>query len=183
MASFFSGYSQTAQDHLGIPGPVVYDQLIYNLAWSALPTKIYFKQEYLPSGSDTVHFDRMILIEAVEGDYKLEDVVDLKVTELKEMQKKNPVVNFAVFNNPDKTEYIVDFILSRGKKRLNLIEWNAYKYKLFVDSSGRKGVQLFGVCFRDTNDITAFFNALPDLRKKELKKLISYPMPNIQPGN
>ena len=79
----------------------------------------------------------MILIEAVEGDFKLEDVVDLKVAELKEMQKKNPVVNFAVFNNPDKTEYIVDFILSRGKKRLNLIEWNAYKYKLFVDSSFR----------------------------------------------
>ena len=181
--SFLSCYSQTANDNLGVPGPIVYENIEYNLAWSAIPAKHYYKQEYLAAGSDTKHFKNMLLLEAVEGDFTILDIIKIKLEELKERQKKDPVVNFKLFNNPDQSEYVLDFIVSEGKQRISTVEWDAYRYKLFVDSSGHKGVQLFGVCIRETEDVTSFLNSLKDIRKKEITAIEEFSIPFIQTRN
>ena len=107
-------HNNQATDYLGVPGPIKYDRVEYNLAWSASPEKNYFKQEYLPNGSQPDKFSQMILIEALITNYTLEDIIRVKLMELEKRKKDDPVVNYKLFNKPDKTDYLLDFIISEG---------------------------------------------------------------------
>lgn len=176
----FNSRSQVVADRLKIPGPINYENIDYNLIWSSKPAENYFSQEYLPVGADKSHFKRMILVEAVLGDLDLLTAVQIKVEELKKRQARDPVLNFKVYNNPDKTKYLVDFIVSKGKERLSMVEWDAYVYQLFSDKNGRKGVQIFAVVFRETEKVEEFLRSLSQLRKKEINELDSYTIPKVE---
>jgi Alcohol dehydrogenase GroES-like domain len=74
---------------------------------------------------------------------------------------------------------LLDFLVSEGKENLTMAEWNAYRYELFKDSAGHRGVMIFGVVRRETEDITSFLNNLGELRKQQIKTLTSYSLPGI----
>ncbi len=114
------------------------------------------------------------------GDYKLDDVVSLKVAELEQRKKKDPLVNYEIHNNPDKTEYLVDFLLSEGKSKITTVEWNAYRYRLFTDKSGKHGVMIFGLRVREYNQTEAFLNSLGDIRNQEISSIEDAQLPTIQ---
>ncbi len=166
-------------DYLGIPGPVKYDNAEYKLAWSASPEKNYFKQEYLPRGGKIDKFNKMILVEALATNSSLEDIVRIKLLELEKRKKDDPIVNYKLFNNPGKTDYMLDFLVSEGKDNLTRAEWNVYRYESFMDSSGHRGVMIFGFVSRETTYITDFLNNLGEFRRQQMKILASYPLPTI----
>jgi len=175
----FMEYIQ-ATDYLGVPGPIKYEGIEYNLAWSASSEKTYFKQEYLPGNSQPDKFSQMILIEALITNYTLEDIIRIKLTELEKRKKDDPVVNYKLLNKPDKNEYLLDFLVSEGKDHLTMVEWNAYRYEVFKDSAGHRGVMIFGVVRRETENITGFLNSLGELRKQQIKTLASYLLPEVK---
>lgn len=166
-------------DYLGIPGPIHYNNLDYHFAWSASPAKNYFKQEYLSSNDKIEAFDEMILIEALVTKDKLAEVVKIKLAELEERKKQDPVLNYQLFHNGEKAEFLLDFIVSEGKDKLSMVEWDAYRYKSFTDKAGHSGVMIFGFIRRETKNITDFLNSLGDFRKQQMGILGAYLLPSI----
>jgi hypothetical protein len=181
---FFWGNSNSIHngqvvDYLSIPGPIKYDNVEYNLGWSAMPEKNYIKQEYIPSGHTTDDFNKMILIEALATNSSVENIVQIKLKELEIRKKTDPVVNYQLFNKPDKNDYLLDFLVSEGKDNLSMVEWNVYRYKAFKDSLGHQGVMIFGFVSRETKNITDYLDTLSGFRKQQIRILASYPVPKI----
>lgn len=170
------------KDYLNIPGPLTFNKTDYNLAWSSHPTVNYYKQEYLPKGDDIDNFKKLMIIDVIISDsLNLQNIMLSKIAELEEMKKSDPVVNYKMFNNPEKTEYIIDFVESQGtESALHIVEWNAYRYKIFTDKSGKKGVILLGISLRAyDNKIKDFFGWLKDGRLKNINKLIEFNIPEV----
>lgn len=61
------GQIQPVKDYLNLKVPVNIYRTNYQLAWSAHPTKDYYKHEYLEPGDNLEHYKRLILIEALKG--------------------------------------------------------------------------------------------------------------------
>lgn len=168
------------KDYLHVPGPVKFDNVNYELAWSSHPADNYYKQEYLVKGDSLSHFDKMVLIDVLDDTVKPKDLVYLKIRSLESRKKTDAVVQYNLIQSPDSSEYILDFTVSEGSPKINLVEWNIYRYTSFTNKSGKKGVLLFGVSSRSYgNKVTDFFGSLRDLRESLTNKLISYQIPPI----
>jgi hypothetical protein len=179
LTSSYSSDSRT-KDYLNVPGPLMFDGLPYNLRWSSNPTSNFFIQEYVPKGDNVEHFNKMIVLEAIHDSVGIGDLIANEIKSLTERKKTDLVVNYKLFQNPDSTEFILDFIMSEGKDELSLVEWNAYRYKYVSDSSGKRGVLLFGISIRSYDDIRAFLKSLSQLRSAEITALGKYQVPNVK---
>jgi hypothetical protein len=168
-------------DFLGIPGPIYFDGTYYPLIWSAHPTDAYFSQEYLPAKEKLKKYKKLVLIEAFVSDLTLEDAVRAKMVELEERKKNDVVLNYKLFENHDKSDYMLDFIVSTSADdALTMVEWNAYRYEKFTDKSGRVGILLFGISMRSySGEITDFMNSLGSTRKTMMHKFGEYQFPQI----
>jgi hypothetical protein len=174
-------FIDTVKEYLNVPGPLNLDKTLYNLAWSSHPNSHYFKQEYIPTGDDIEHFNKMVFIDVLTDTFTLEQVVSLKILQLENMKVNDPVINYKLIQNSDSTEYILDFVLSRGSPRLDLVEWNIYRYKVFADNAGHKGILLFANSIRSYgNTIRDFFGSLSATRKRMISLLIKYEMPEVK---
>ena len=155
----FGQSNKTATDNLNVPGPIIFEKNPYNLVWSSYPADNFYKQEYIAKGDTVTKFKTMILLDFVTGKTKIKDVVATKIAELKKMKETNPVVHYEMFEN--KGEYMLDFLLSENTpdgKLVSTVERNVYRYKIYTDKSGHKGVLLFGVSTRSYgDDIDKFF--------------------------
>lgn len=164
--------SKPATDYLGVAGPVSFQKKDYNLAWSSHPSTVYYKQEYLIKGDNVDRFKTMLLLEAVTGVATLKNVVTAKVTELKALKEKNPVVQYETFNNAKTGEYMIDFLLTAAAPdgSISIVERNVYRYKTFTDKKGATGILLFGVSERAYDaDVQPFLLRL----KKEKAVLVN----------
>ena len=99
-------------NYLNIASPLIIDNKEYNLAWSAHPNQNYYKQEYLSNDQTLEKYTKMLLIECVLGNFKLEQVIQQKTNALDKLKDQNPLVNYQVYENKD--EYILDFIVSEN---------------------------------------------------------------------
>jgi hypothetical protein len=177
-------YKEDVKDYLNVPGPLTFDNINYNLAWSSHPADNYYLQEYIPQEDNLDNFNKMVLINAIISDsIKLDDVVAAKISELTEMQKKNPVIQFKAYNNKKTGEHMIDFLLSENEpdgNHLKLVERNVYRYKEFTDKSGQKGILLFGTSTRSyEHDIYNFFADLKEHRADMIMKVGNFSIPEI----
>jgi hypothetical protein len=168
-------------DYLNIPGPINLNQKEYNLVWSSHPNENYFKQEYLSSNENINKYSSMILIDFIKDDFNLKDIVDQKVSELKEMKKTNPVVNYQIFENNG--EYILDFLISENSKdgkEILIAERNIYRYKT-VNNDKNKGVLLFAMSERGyPENMDSFFNNLKTNTSKLIETVGNYKLPDVE---
>lgn len=184
LISLFSLKAQSTgkvNDYLNIPGPIKLDQKTYNLVWSSHPNENYFKQEYLNSNEDLKKYTRLVMIDFIKGDYALKDIIDQKVSELQELKKTNPVVNYQILENNE--EYILDFIISENSKdgkEILIAERNIYRYKLITENNN-KGILLFAVSERGYKEnMNVFFNNLKNNSSKLIEIVGNYKLPEIQ---
>jgi hypothetical protein len=184
-ALFFFGFNfkdkdDQAKDYLNVPGPIKFDNVSYNLAWSANPVENYYKQEYITKGDSLERFNKMVLIDVLEDTLQVKDLVYMKINSLEKRKKEDAVVNYKLIQSPDSTEYIVDFVLSEGTPKVDFVEWNAYRYTAFTGKSGKKGVLLFGISIRSYgNNVPDFFGSLRDTRDKIITELMNYKIPPV----
>ncbi|MEP6466008.1 MAG: hypothetical protein ABJB05_06865 [Parafilimonas sp.] len=172
------------KDYLNVPGPLTFDNTNYNLAWSSHSADNYYIQEYIPQGDNLDSFNKMVLINVIISDsIKLNEVVAAKISELTEMQKKNPVIQFKAYDNKKTGEHIIDFLLSENEaegNHLKLVERNVYRYKEITDKSGKKGILLFGTSTRNYgHDIYGFFADLKEHRSDIIMKVGDFAIPEI----
>lgn len=176
-------WADDAVDRLSVPGPISFNAVSYRLSWSSHPSPNYYKQEYLPPGQTSEHFERMLLVEAIAQGANVDAVVSALVDQLHRRKSTDPIVNFATFKSPTSGEVILDFVLSdyNYNRAGSMVEWNAYRYAALKDPGGHSGVLLFGLSRRAYgDDATEFLRQLKTVRRAETDALAKYPLPVVR---
>jgi hypothetical protein len=168
-------------DYLNVPGPITFNQLNYHFSWSAHPNNNYYKHEYLPNGETGEKYSKMLLLEAVTGDFSVKDIVNAQIKMMEERKKTDAFARYELIENADKGEVILDFMLSDGHQNgAGIVEWNAYRYKAFSDKSGHKGVLLLGISMRGYGkQVESFLKLLKNDRVNVRNALAAYHMPDV----
>lgn len=168
-------------EYLNIPRDITIDSKTYHLAWSSHPNDNYYKQEYLASNDNIEKYNTLIMIDFVKGDFNLQDAIDQKISELEEMKKQNPIINYKTYEN--KGEYILDFIISKNSndgKEILIAERNVYRYKLISDKNN-SGILLFGISERGYKEnIDLFFKNLQENSTKTIEAVGKFQLPDIK---
>ncbi len=178
----FSQANKAATDYLTVPGPISFEQKVFNLNWSSHPSANFYKQEYIPKGESANEYKTMLLLDVLTGGTTVKDAVANKLAELKQMKAVNPMVKYSVINNPGTGEYLLDFVLTANAPNgtVNIAERNVYRYKSFANKAGQKGVVLFGVSTRGYGaGIAAFFASLKSNQNDLVKKVTAFKVPEI----
>lgn len=177
----FTNFKNEPVDRVGVKGPLTFNNTSFNLAWTAKPSDTYYIQEYLPQKETADHFNQMMSIFLLVGDTKLKNAVQQKIKELDTRKKTDPTCNYIVTNNPDETEYMVDFILGEGKNyQMEVEEFNIYRYKQVDLGANKKGILVYAYSKRAYGkDITPFFKNLKTERINLLNTMIETEMPVV----
>jgi hypothetical protein len=177
----FTNFSNEPTDRIGVAGPLTFNKTTFNLAWTSNANGNYYIQEYLPDSESVDDFNQMLSIFLLVGDIKLKDAVQQKIKELNARKKTDPTCNYMVNENPDKTEYMVDFLLGEGKNdKMEVEEFNIYRYKQVNLGDKKKGILVYAYSKRAYGgDITPFFLNLKSDRINLLNTMIESEMPAI----
>jgi len=175
--------AQDVTDYLGVPGPINVGGTDYVLSWSSQPSEGYFKQEYLPEGATLETYQSMVIVEFLATDLALTDVVAAQTGMITERKaNSDPIANFAVFDNAERGEILLDFVLSaRDANGEYIIEWNGYRYGE-AEFEDQPGVLLFAISERayGNADSEAFLRGLSDFKAGKIGDLTSADMPELQ---
>ena len=135
-------------DRIGVPGPLAFAGTSYALAWSSHPQPTYYKQEYLPAGQSIDRYQRMLMVEVLDGG-TVAGAASAQVRTIKARKGKDPLANVDAVKNSQRGEIIVDFLLGgRDAQGAEIAEWNAYRYVPFKTANGHAGVMLFAISHR-----------------------------------
>jgi len=180
LSSFVAPLPADVKNYFNIAEEQSFDKLNYKLSWSSHPAENYYKQEYLPAGETSEHFDHMLLMDFVITETPVSEFAQQKKAELEKLKQSDPVVHYEFYKKDG--DWILDFILSDSSSgSLNVVEHNMYSYKNYTDKAGHKGVLLIGISERAYGkNITPFLTALKDTRIEQLKKLVVYQIPDIE---
>ena len=168
-------------DRIGVAGPLVFNDTVFNLAWAAHPDETYYVQEYLPEGENVETFDQMLAVHVFLREVKPKKAVEQKAKELKKRSKIDPVCNYAIWNSPDKSEYIIDFIVGESENNIStLVEFDIYRYKEIPLDNGEKGLMVLMYCKRGYRpNIRLFFKWLADTRIGLIDKMTQMEVPVV----
>jgi hypothetical protein len=188
LLSFLSFSFTTLNDQierLGIKGPLEFNKKIYKLAWTDKPNEKYYIQEYLPEGEKIESFNQMLTIHLFDTDLNAEEAVQLKVKELTQRKKTDPVCNYVVNESPDGKEFMVDFLLGESKgEKMAIVEFNVYRYKQIDLGNSKKGILVYAYSKRSYGDqINTFFQTLKNDRMEYLNHMISTDLPAVSIEN
>ncbi len=177
----FSFASDNTVDRLGIRGPLKFDKIKFELAWTDKPNDHYYIQEYLPKGEKAEDFTQMLTIHLFDLEITAQDAVAQKVKELNERKKTDEVCNYVVTESPDGKEFMVDFILGESKgDKMTIVEFNVYRYKQIDIGNNKKAMLVYAYTKRSYgNHITVFLKKLGDDRIEYLNNMISADMPSV----
>lgn len=169
-------------DRICVPGPLVFAGTSYTLAWSSHPRPTYYKQEYLPAGQSVDHYERMLMVEVLDGG-TVAGAASAQVRSINARKGKDPLANVAVLENRQRGEIIVDFLLGgRDAQGAETAEWNAYRYAPFKTANGHAGVMLFAISHRAYGDgVRDFLVRLKTFRSEEISRVArqDLPVPNL----
>lgn len=177
----FTFIDNNAVDRLGVTGPLTFNGISFNLAWTDKPNDNYYIQEYVPTGEKVDNFNQMLTIHLFNTDINLKTAVQQKIKELNDRKKADPTCNYQVTQSPDGKEFMVDFLLGESKgDKMTIAEFNIYRYKQ-VDIGDKKiGILVYAYSKRAyVDDITPFYKNLGSDRIKLLNEMIGSAMPGV----
>lgn len=164
-------------DYLNLPGPIIFQDQTFSLAWSSRPSDGYAKHEYVPQGQKLETFSDMFLVEAVTGAITPGQAAKQQIEALEARKSGDPLLNYELLENRATGEIILDFLVSdmKGDTR---VEWNAYRY-VTLDGGG---VGLFAISRRAYGEDGAkpFLAGLMSTRAASIEALARYDIPDIQ---
>jgi len=168
-------------DRLGIPGPLDFDGTRYALAWSSHPSPAYYKQEYLPAGHSAASYTSMLIVELVEG-ASVQSAVAAQTRMLTSRKATDPLVNFALIENQQTGEVLLDFVVGGSAGRSPVAEWNAYRYAPYRGANRKTGVLLYAISRRAYGDgeIKGFLGGLKQTRPATIASFARTQMPVVR---
>ncbi|MCW2121056.1 hypothetical protein [Flavobacterium sp. 7A] len=125
--SLFSFQINPVTDFLSTGSVLKFEDQNFNLAWSSHPNDTYYKQEYLRASDNKFEtYQKMLIVEAVKSNITVEQASNMKLTELTNLKKSNPLVQFKTEKGAKDDEKVISFMISGGH---NILEWNLYRYQ------------------------------------------------------
>lgn len=178
----FLSVSDDVTDRIGVKGPLEFNGIKFNLAWSDRPRDNYFIQEYLPEGQTPENFEEMLTIHLFETGMSVSEAVQQKGKELTSRKNSDPLCNYQITESPDGKEYMVDFILSESKgDNMTIAEFNVYRYKQSDLGNDRNGILVYAYSKRSYgDDITPFLKKLKDEKINYLNEMALTGIPDIK---
>ena len=169
------------QEYLSVSGPLNFDGKSYNLKWTSKVDN-YYIQEYLTENDSLNNFTEMISLFVLNESVSVEDAIQMKIQELEEFKKTDPVCNYAVTFGPNKTGTVVDFL--RGESiadMATLVEFNVYRYKQIKIGKNKKAILVYAFSKRATgSDMVPFLTSLKEERLLFIEKVLSVELPEIK---
>ena len=161
------------EEALGIPGPIVFDETTFELAWTSHPNETYYKQEYLPPGEALENYTQMFMVDVMTEGANPEAAAADMIAGLEQRKASDPVVNFDMIANEAPGELILDFLLSDSSTGHVIVEWNAYRYVPYGE-----GLMLVGISRRGYGDeASGFIASLADWRNSAIESLAVMELP------
>ncbi|MDR2149202.1 MAG: hypothetical protein LBE91_22405 [Tannerella sp.] len=173
--------TDTPVDRMGVKGPLKFNGINFNLAWTDRPRDTYYIQEYLPDGERVENFNQLLTIHILDTDVSLPRAVEQKENELTERKKTDPVCNYKIIKSADGKEFIIDFLLGESKDgEMTIVEFNIYRYREIQINNNPKALLIYAYSKRAYGDnITAFLQKLADDRTIYLNEMASTEIPAI----
>lgn len=157
----FAAHAQQPKDYFKLPS-LLLKNTEYKLSFSTHPESEYYKQEYLAAGEDPARFKTMVWIDVIRSGMTLERIVEIKTAELQKRKKTDKLCNYKILDNEETGEYLIEFLMSaKTADNVDIVEWNAYRYKGTIDRNGKKGIMLFAMSKRAYGkEVPAFMETL-----------------------
>lgn len=173
-SSFAAAQSAPAPDRLGVPGPIIFEGIEYELAWTSQPSEGYVKQEYLPAGERPDSYSRMIILERAGGT-DVERAVAAQMEMLAKRRESDPLLRVDLQEPPENGQVLLDFMLSDSSTSTLIVEWNAYRYFPVSMNDGTRGVALLAISRRGYGKAArGFFTDLTNTRMNTIQTLRGY---------
>lgn len=168
------------QEYLSVSGPLSFDGKSFNLKWTSKNGN-YYIQEYLSENDSLSNFKEMISLFVLNESVSVEDAIQIKIQELEEFKKTDPVCNYAVTYDPKNRGTLIDFL--RGESIgdvMTLVEFNLYRYKQIKIGKNKKAILVYAFSKRARgNDITPFLKSLREDRLTYIEKIFDVDLPEI----
>ena len=166
-------------DYLSIGPDLRFNNEKYDLAWSSHPNATYFKQEYLRKSDKLERYEKMILIEAIKTTLNPEKASQMKINELNNFKKNNPIVNYTQVQSLNQNDKIISFTISGG----NILEWNLYRYQ--QQQIGNENIIiLYAYSYRNyfstKEDVTKFMNYVKNNENKMIETITKTKIPRVK---
>lgn len=170
-------------DYLNVKQLTFNDQ-VYHLKWSAKNGN-YYIQEYLADNDSLPAFSEMVSLFVLNEKTKIEEAVALKIAELKEAKKTDPICNFAVTQTDFDKTMMVDFLRSESEgDLLKIVEFSSYRYKQISIGKNKSAILVFAFSKRAYgSQITPFLNTLREKRLELINHIFKTEMPEISLAN
>ena len=133
------------KEYLSVGKKIEFNGETFELKWSSHPSEVYYKQEYLRKDDELPKYEKMIMVEAVKANIPSINAAIGKINELENWKERNPIVRYKKFENKEKNEVILEFLVSDGN---SVYEWNIYRYKNENNNSG-KYLVLYSYSYRN----------------------------------
>lgn len=166
-------------DYLSIGSELSFNNESYNLAWSSHPNATYFKQEYLRKSDKLEKYEKMIIVEAIKTNLNPEKASQMKINELANLKKINPIINFKQVQSSNPNDKIISFTISGG----NILEWNVYKYQQ-QQIENENMIVLYAYSYRNyisnKEDVTKFINYVKNNESNMIENITKIKIPKVK---
>ncbi|MGA9212745.1 hypothetical protein [Kaistella sp.] len=168
------------QDLLSIPNPIEYDGTEYFISWSKPMSKTLYRQQYLPSDERTEDFTQLLDFSYFTKEIEMESAVRQKTEAIQNRAKTDKFAKVNVIENPDGTEYIVDYFISESpEKGDSYIEYNVYRFKSYNNGS-EKSFLILSQAKRMYGDLKSASKSLARQRDHLITTMIEFKIPEIK---
>lgn len=169
------------EDYLDIGNQIQFNGAWYELKWSDYQASAnYYKQEYLQKGTTLDDYNEMITVDVLNSNIGVDKALQIKVAELTELKKRNPIVNFDLYQNDEKNKFFLDFVLTDGG---DLYEWNLYQY-MTAGRGSKRHLILTAYTYRDKitsrEKMLQFFGRIKTKRSEMLEALDKVTLPEMK---
>lgn len=179
LLSFSISGLETIKDFLSVGSIINFSGENYSLKWSSNPSTDYYKQEYLRKDDILNKYEKMLIVEAIKGGLTVDQAANIKIRELENWKKSNPVVNYQRFDNKNTRETIIEFVISDGK---SIYEWNVYKYHQQQNKTDKYMV-LYAYSYRnyvnEKDGVKEFFGFVEENRIEMINKIRKLGLPEV----
>lgn len=166
-------------DYLSTGSELSFNNEKYDLAWSSHPNATYFKQEYLRKSDKLEKYEKMLMVEAIKTTLNPEKASQMKINELANIKKVNPIVSFKQAQASNQNDKIISFTISGG----NILEWNVYRYQQ-QQIENENMIILYAYSYRNyvstKEDVTKFMAYVKNNENKMIETITKTNVPKVK---
>lgn len=180
---FAIGAFAQSKDLIGVPGPIKFDGHNFFLGRVTTLSPGHYLQEYVPRSQKAGKHDSILVFEVYTEPMELKKAVDAKTAALNKRKLTDDVLHQELLPVKGKDEYVIDFIQGEEREHhyMELVEWNAYRYKKYKTKTGKESVIMFGIGTRAYgNNYGTFFPIMNETKAYKIIALKNYNVPKTK---